>query len=316
VTFGTGQLEGTQGIDDVSMGGFTVKKQTFSLIEKEDGSIFDELNFEGILGLAFPHMAANGAVPFFDNVMKQSLLQTNAFSFYFTKLPTDGSAVLFGEPDPRMYHGPLVKLPVTEDYYWMVGVKQFKVGDKIIDGPKRVVFDTGTTYYTVPKALLGHVLAGMPRTNCNELRSGTHNLPDLNFTLEGYGGKDIHLIVPPSEYYVSSGVDGECDPAFMNIEVPSPHGPAYIFGEAFMRTFYTLFHRGDGTSASVQVARQNPDAMDVVRQVKRDEAPIQPGVALNSGGASFAEVASSNPRPAAFLEASFATGTRKFKKAT
>jgi len=304
VTFGTGQLEGTQGIDDVHMGGFTVKQQTFSLIQKEDGSIFDELNFEGILGLAFPHMAANGAVPFFDQVMKQSLLQTNAFSFYFTKLPTDGSAVIFGEPDSKLYKGPLVKLPILEQYYWMVGMKQFKVGDKIINGPNKVVFDTGTTYYTVPRMLLGDVLAQMPRTSCEELRSGAHKLPDLSFTLEGYDGKDVHLIVPPSEYYVSSGVDGECDPAFMNIEVPSPHGPSYIFGEAFMRTFYTVFHRGDGTFAEVQVARPNPAALRLIRQVKRDEAPVTNGSGAHPEG-DFAEVADNliKRKAGAFLEA-------------
>jgi len=49
VTFGTGELQGLQGIDDVEMGGFKVKQQPFALIEREQGSIFDQLDFEGIL---------------------------------------------------------------------------------------------------------------------------------------------------------------------------------------------------------------------------------------------------------------------------
>eukprot|EP00746_Dinoflagellata_sp_MGD_P064816 gnl/MRDRNA2_/MRDRNA2_27029_c0_seq2.p1 gnl/MRDRNA2_/MRDRNA2_27029_c0~~gnl/MRDRNA2_/MRDRNA2_27029_c0_seq2.p1 ORF type:complete len:348 (-),score=44.21 gnl/MRDRNA2_/MRDRNA2_27029_c0_seq2:574-1617(-) len=116
VTFGTGQLQGQQGIDDVEMGGFRVKQQTFALIEQEQGSIFDQLDFEGILGLAFPSMSANGVTPFFDQVMKQKLLQKNSFSFYFTKLPQDASAVFFGDVDPRLYQGELQAIPVTEDF--------------------------------------------------------------------------------------------------------------------------------------------------------------------------------------------------------
>merc|ERR1719160_2439674 len=93
VTFGTGELLGSQGIDDVELGGFKVKQQTFSLIQREEGTIFDKLSFEGILGLAFPAMSANNVKPLFDQVMHQKLLKENSFSFYFSKYPVDASAV-------------------------------------------------------------------------------------------------------------------------------------------------------------------------------------------------------------------------------
>jgi len=142
VTFGTGELSGQQGIDDVEMAGFTVKQQTFAMIQVEKGSVFDQLDFEGILGLAFPSMSANGVPPFFDQVIDQKLLQKNAVSFYFTKLPTDASAVFFGDVDSKLYKGELTSVPVTEEYYWMVGLKDFKIGGKPFDtltgfeGPK------------------------------------------------------------------------------------------------------------------------------------------------------------------------------------
>merc|ERR1719230_517873 len=195
VTFGTGELSGQQGIDDVEMGGFKVKQQTFAMIQVERGSVFDQLDFEGILGLAFPSMSANGVTPFFDQVMDQRLLKTNAVSFYFTKLPTDASAVFFGEVDPKLYNGQQVSLPVTEQYYWLVGLKQFKIGDKIIDGPKKVVFDTGTTYYTAPKTLLPTVLAEMPQTSCQQIRAGTSKLPDMTWTLLGDKGQEVDVII-------------------------------------------------------------------------------------------------------------------------
>lgn len=272
VRFGTGELTGRQGIDDVEMANFKVRQQTFSLIEKEKGSIFDELDFEGILGLAFPSMSANGVTPFFDQVIQQSLLETNAISFYFTKLPEDASAVFFGEPNAKLYKGELVGLPVTEQHYWMVDLKNFKLGDKVIDGPKKVVFDSGTTYYTAPKALLPTILAEMPQASCESIRDGTTKLPDLVWTLVGRDGADVQISVKPHDYYVSSGADDHCDPAWMGIEVPSPHGPGYIFGEAFMRSYFTSFHRGDGsTLPEVRFAPSNPKAIQQVKQLRKEE---------------------------------------------
>jgi hypothetical protein len=35
----------------------------------------------------------------------------------------------------------------------------------------------------------------------------------------------------------------ECQPAFMPIDVPKPRGPIFVFGEYFLRKFYTVFDR-------------------------------------------------------------------------
>jgi len=270
VTFGTGELHGSQGIDDVDVGGFKVKQQTFSLIQKEEGKIFDELNFEGILGLAFPSMSANKVPPLFDQVMNQKLLGENSFSFYFTKYPLDASAVLFGKVDDRLYEGDLVRFPVTDEFYWTVGLKHFKLGDQLIDGPKKVVFDTGTTYYSAPKHIFPTLLAEMPQTHCQAIRDGSSNLPNMTFTFSNHDGQDVQLVMTPAEYYVSSGMDGHCDPAWMNIDVPARHGPAFIFGEAFMRSYFTSFYRGNGNEQpEVKVAPMNRDAVSLVEGVKK-----------------------------------------------
>lgn len=83
IEFGTGELRGTQGIDDFHLHPFTVKQQTFGMIAEEVGDAFQSIPFEGILGLAFPSMSANGVTPFFDNVIDQKVLKKNEFSFYF-----------------------------------------------------------------------------------------------------------------------------------------------------------------------------------------------------------------------------------------
>jgi hypothetical protein len=37
----------------------------------------------------------------------------------------------------------------------------------------------------------------------------------------------------------------ECQPAFMPIDVPAPRGPIFVFGEYFLRKYYTVFDRDE-----------------------------------------------------------------------
>ena len=66
------------------------------MIEKQSGQVFNDVPFEGILGLGFPSMSANHATPFFDTVIQEKSLQHNEFAFYFSKDIRAGNAV----PDP------------------------------------------------------------------------------------------------------------------------------------------------------------------------------------------------------------------------
>merc|ERR1719331_2380686 len=91
VTFGTGKLSGFIATDDFGIGPFKVKDQHFALIQKEEGRIFEVIDFEGICGLAFKKMSSNGFMPIFDNIVNQELMKRNEFSFYFTKLPDTAS---------------------------------------------------------------------------------------------------------------------------------------------------------------------------------------------------------------------------------
>jgi hypothetical protein len=51
--------------------------------------------------------------------------------------------------------------------------------------------------------------------------------------------------------------DLECGPAFMPIDVPAPRGPIFVFGEFFLRRFYTVFDR-DENIIGLSVANHDP----------------------------------------------------------
>merc|ERR1719331_1644238 len=106
------------------------------MIETETGSVFKDVAFEGIVGLAFPTMSANGVTPFFDNVIKQNALKgRNEFAFYFSDKRTD-NAIFWGGVDPMFYRGKLEYFPVVDPYYWSLKLLSFKIGDKQILGPE------------------------------------------------------------------------------------------------------------------------------------------------------------------------------------
>ncbi len=282
ITFGTGELSGPQAVDSLSVGPYVVHNQTFAMIEHEIGSIFSQIPFEGILGLAFPSMAADNHTPFFDNVMEQNVLSgQNEFSFFFTKLPDQASAIFFGGVDSRFFKGRIRMFPVVQPHYWAIELVDFLIGEKsfaVDDTPRyfdfstdpsqsnnkritKLIVDTGTTYFTAPTGLTSKILYLLPGTRCSEV----HKYPNLTYKLVDEDRVPFDLVVPPSVYMVTD--DGEwCEPAFMAIDVPSQYGPAFLLGEVFMRHWHTTFDRGDGSEGSAFVgfalAKHDPQAMN------------------------------------------------------
>lgn len=130
VQFGTGCIKGPQAKDDFHIGPFTVFNQTFGMIETQNGSVFTEVPFEGILGLAFKSMSANGVSPFFDNIIQQKALVHNEFAFYFSVDSVTANAVFWGGVDPSFFEGQIEFFPVIDPYYWTLELLSFKIGDK------------------------------------------------------------------------------------------------------------------------------------------------------------------------------------------
>jgi len=258
------------------------------MIETEVGSVFHEIAFEGILGLAFPSMSARHVPPFFDNVMHQNVLGGhNELSFYMTKLPTQGSAVFFGGVDQRFFEGEINYFPVTQEHYWSLDLIDFKIGEKSHTeflqtgegdgdgtGPShhsnfiefkstgqrvsRLILDSGTTYFTAPPGLFSKIMDRLPGAKCDEV----HDYPSLHYVLKDVDGKVHDIAIPPSVYMVSSYGDGWCDLSFMEIPVPDEYGPAFIFGEVFMREWYTVFNRRSGAPGSAMVGFAKAKKMD------------------------------------------------------
>lgn len=270
IQFGTGKLSGRFGIDDIHIGPFTVFNQTFGMITEEQGSIWDQLKLEGILGLAFPALSSNGALTFFDNIMLQKALHHNEFSFYLSN-DHHSNAIFWGGVDRNFFEGEITWLPVVEPFYWAVEVVGFYIGEDnllpmlvkempqgVVQGAK-AIFDSGTTFNTAQGELFAEIMKRIPRIECARMTDEAY--PPIIYKLMSVDGSTFELTLTKSQYMVSSG-KGECSPAFMQINIPHDHGPGMVLGEVTMRYYYTVFHRGEnlnGQGAKVGMAKSKHD---------------------------------------------------------
>lgn len=125
---------------------------------QENGDVFAMSDFDGIVGLAYPSMAAYNFSPMFDNIMKQKLLDRNVFSFYFSRNEgSKTSELTLGGWDNDHFEGELHFHNVVDKYYWLLDADNILVGGKDVGLCKhgcKVVADTGTSLLTGPSASL------------------------------------------------------------------------------------------------------------------------------------------------------------------
>jgi len=294
ITFGTGKVSGPTAIDDFHVGPYTVAKQTFGMIQEQEGRVFDEVPFEGILGLAFPRMSANGASPVFDNIIKQKVLKRNEFAFYFSLDNPSANAIFWGGADPTFYTGRLQHFKVVDPYYWSIPLVHFKIGDEVLlsadtdsssylEGagvvvnrrmPKAIV-DTGTTFFTAESALYSKVMDRIGTRSCNEVSKDSH--PPVTFRLQNADGEPVDFVLNNMQYMTQSEDGDLCSPAFMRIDIPWQHGPAMVLGEVFLRHYFSIFNRGDSTEDNAQVSfAPAAHSNDAIQELKR-MTKSQPG---------------------------------------
>lgn len=256
VTFGTGELKGPLHVDTYRVGPMAVEKQPFAMIREMTGEVFSSFDFEGILGLAFPSLSFGGIDPFFERVIKAKLLKNNEFSFYLNTDTKQQSALLWGGVDDDLFEGPIVMFPIVQPYYWSLELVDFKIGgksfkDKVLEAekPRHLIVDSGTTYFTAPKSMYPQIMQTFPVAPCSQVSS----YPSLEYVLKSIYNQTFTLEISQETYMVMDEEDN-CRPAFMQLDIGKKTvGPSMILGEVFMRHFFTVFSRGDGSLGQARV---------------------------------------------------------------
>jgi pepsin A len=254
IMFGTGELKGPLHVDTYRVGPMTVKRQPFAMIREMTGDVFTAFPFEGILGLAFKSLSFGGIEPFFERVIKQKLLERNEFAFYLNQNHDQPSAILWGGVDKSLYDGKITLFPVVQAHYWALELIDFKIGGTSIleDGPgrvRRLIVDSGTTYFTAPTGLFDEIVGRLPQAACRDVE----DYPTITFVLRGVDNQSFDLDISQKTYMVGDDGGGDCRAAFMELNINKKYGPGMILGEVFMRHFFTVFQRGNGDDNNARI---------------------------------------------------------------
>ncbi|GEM08460.1 aspartic-type endopeptidase [Rhodotorula toruloides] len=224
--------------DTVSVAGLATKGQAFSPVS---GMGVSFAPVDGIMGMAFESLSNIGQKPFFQNLYEQGGVKQNLFSFALGDA-NDGELYLGGVDDSK-HSGLVVYTPVVQPGYWMV------LGTAYANGVptallKNMIVDTGTTLIIGPRTDVAHFFEKVP--HARRFREGYYMYPcGQEWTADfEFGGVKYSI---PSQY-LNLGLTAEgvspsryCVAAIVGQDIGVD---AWIIGDVFLRSVYTVFNFG------------------------------------------------------------------------
>jgi len=157
---------------------------TFGESTTLDGISFLASKFDGILGMAFPSISANGVTPYFYRLMEEKIIDNASFSFYLTSTPgSSGSKLVLGGVNPA-YVAPgsqFKYFPLIKENYWMIALDKVQLGTNQFTNLKGVV-DTGTSVIVGPSSIVNPLIQGIgANPDCDKVST----YPNFVFTIGG-----------------------------------------------------------------------------------------------------------------------------------
>jgi len=238
IQYGKGAVAGVVGQDHVHIAGLDVKNVSFAQLTKITG-MDPKSKFDGLIGLAFPEIAAGKVTTFLEHLLDQNAIRDASFSLYMSP---NSSAIILGGIDRKYARGPFRYFALRDDGYWNVEVESFRMGHTFFEAPEGngfvVMFDSGTSRIIVGKPLLEFVLE---ETGLQEGTAYSRNvvnfLPPIKLEID-----DDLFSIPPTSYMIC-----EEDYCFLGIKTSAslPSASLIILGDIFLRTYYTHFDYGN-----------------------------------------------------------------------
>ncbi|KAJ3383853.1 hypothetical protein HDU84_003375 [Entophlyctis sp. JEL0112] len=238
-SYGSGEVSGNVYSGTVALAGVSAKIN-FGVTTSETGFNF---NADGLWGLAYSSI---------NEISGGNFVSTSGIanmSFYFSNsADNDFGELTINGLDTTKFSGTLNYVSISSKTYYQFNPKgaTFTVGSQSIaftNTGNGAIADTGTSLFLIPNAMsdtLNTAIGsdsysssdGVYPIACSKATSG----PNIVFKLGA-----VTITIPPSIYVVSDG-NGGCFSGISQIgEVSSGSGPAYIFGDTFLRAAYTVF---------------------------------------------------------------------------
>jgi len=237
VTFGTGEISGVFVQDDVCIGNLCTNMRFVGATDETDNP-FSSFKFDGVLGLALPQMSQGPEFSLMDKLISNDALERSLFSVFLSDSDMESSEITFGQTKKDRMASEMFWQPVSKQTgYWQVQIEDITIDNKAqqLCNDCQVAVDTGTSQLAGPTHVINEL---SNRLNVKQDCSNYHALPNLGFVV---GGNIMNL--KPQDY-VDKGSDG-CEVSLMPLDVPPPNGPLFIFGDPFLRKYYTAYDRSE-----------------------------------------------------------------------
>lgn len=237
ITFGTGEMSGVYIRDNICLGsGDICCKANFVAATEESDEPFSLVPFDGILGLSLPQMAEGEAFSVVDKLVEAGVLKEPLFGVFFGN-EGEQSEITFGSYKKEQMATEIFWAPVTIPGYWQVAMDDITLENKNLGLCSKlkcqVAVDTGTSLLAGPSEIVSILVEKLQvADDCSNLQS----LPDLGFIVGD------HILNLKAEDYVSENGD-RCSVGLMSLDIPPPKGPLFIFGDPFLRKYYTVYDR-------------------------------------------------------------------------
>ncbi|CDQ89380.1 unnamed protein product [Oncorhynchus mykiss] len=278
VKYTQGNWEGELGTDHVRIpsipGTPTINIAT---ILSSNGFFLPGVNWQGILGLAYPLLAQpdSSVEPFFNSVVRQTGIP-DVFSLQMcgaglsdstTADPAGGSLVSHGGVEPTLYSGSMWYTPIKEEWYYQVEVLKLEVGDQNLNldckeyNQDKAIVDSGTTLLRLPVNVFNAVVEAISRTSLiQDFTSGFWGgtklacwlkgetpwrfFPKLSIYLRATNNSQSFKISILPQLYIQpiTDVDGRLDCFRFGI---SSSANGLVIGATVMEGFYVVFDRAE-----------------------------------------------------------------------
>ena len=258
--FAGGDVDGDLGYDALEVAGWRAPRQAMLAMSSNSIQGYSLGSFDGILGIGLGRKDGEGEASPLDS------LGVTRFSVWLSgRSGEDGALVLGGlRRELCATAEPPHTMPVVSDTHWAVALSDVGVGGAPLGAcpaangsaaPCRAILDTGTSLITGPKARVDPLLKRLSvNPDCSNLRE----LPPITFELAGRA-----FALPPEAYVLNVsgqvlndspvlrslhefvGATPKCVLAIGALDLPGEHANTWILGDAFLRTWYSLYDRAD-----------------------------------------------------------------------
>ena len=234
---------------------------------------------QGIMGVGFrenesstsPSRPDQGLGPAFtyptvlDNLVSQNLIKSRTYALWLDDLSDNTGTILFGGVDTEKYTGPLISLPIQNDFQsgsrtsFTVAWTNFSVntGSTILNyapsSPQPAILDSGTSLTYLPDNIVEQLFTGFGITtdpSIGNVVPCTQIANNYTFTYTFGGANGPSISVPLSEilfplvdtdYQPYTGTTNPSDPQLCQFGIDNAGSGPILLGDTVLRSAYVVY---------------------------------------------------------------------------